>query len=175
MRIRAKNERNGSIVYEKDFGFLDDAETTTLPHDAMMRLASVSKPITATAIRTLIADGALALDDRVFEIGQPEAGILDLAPFPLLGDARLGDVTVEHLLHHEGGWDRDAVGDLTYREVPTSEEMGVPSPPGREHTVRWILGHPLQNTPETTYAYSNIGFLVLGLIVPLICSSALSR
>ena len=50
MRIRAKNERNGSIVYEKDFGFLDDAETTTLPHDAMMRLASVSKPITATGL-----------------------------------------------------------------------------------------------------------------------------
>ena len=157
--------RGGSIVYEKGFGFLDDAETASLPDDAMMRLASVSKPITAAAIRRLISDGALGLDDRVFEVGQPEPGILDLAPFPSLGDARLGDVTVEHLLLHEGGWDRDIAGDLTYREVLVSEEMGVASPPGRERTVRWILGHPLEHAPGSTYAYSNIGFLVLGLIV----------
>ena len=61
--------RNGSIIYEKGFGFLYDTDTTPLPDDAMMRLASVSKPITAAAIRRLISDGALALDDRVFEVG----------------------------------------------------------------------------------------------------------
>src|SRR5690606_35302102 len=78
---------------------------------------------------------------------------------------RLADVTVRHLLMHQGGWNRDLVGDLTYREVTIAAAMGVSSPPGRWNTVRYILGRPLEHTPGTVTAYSNIGCLVLGLIV----------
>ena len=42
--------------------------------------------------------------------------------------------------------------------------MGVPSPPGRDLTLNWILGEPLQHNPGTTYAYSNIGYMALGMI-----------
>jgi len=48
--------RNGDIVFERGFGWKDVQRQVALPPDAMMRLASVSKPITAAAIRALVVD-----------------------------------------------------------------------------------------------------------------------
>lgn len=156
---------DGVVVYERALGWSDEQRSISLDPDALMRIASVSKPITAAAIRELIDDGVLSINSRAFDLGQPGGGVLPIDPFPSLGDARLGDVTIDHLLQHRGGWDRDAVGDLTYREVLIANAMGIPSPPGRSNTLRYILGQPLQVDPGAEYHYSNIGYLTLGLIV----------
>ena len=156
---------DGVVVYERAFGWSDEQRSISLDPDALMRIASVSKPITAAAIRELIDDGVLSINSRAFDLGQPGGGVLPIDPFPSLGDARLGEVTIDHLLQHRGGWDRDAVGDLTYREVLIANAMGIPSPPGRSNTLRYILGQPLQADPGAEYHYSNIGYLTLGLIV----------
>ena len=130
-----------------------------------MRIASVSKPITAAAVRELIAEGEFTLDSHVFDVGQTNGGLLALEPFPSLGDPRIADITVRHLLEHKGGWDRAIAGDLTYMELAIASAMGIDSPPGRENTLRFILGKPLQHDPGTKSAYSNIGMLALGLVV----------
>ena len=157
--------KNNRIVYEKSFGWKDEAQQTVLPQDVMMRLASVTKPITGAAIRKLENEELLDLDDYVFDFGQPEGGILSLEPFRSLGDTLLSQVTVRHLLIHRGGWDRDVVGDLAFREIRIAEAMEVPSPPGRVNTARYVLGQPLQLQPGSERAYSNIGYLMLGLVV----------
>ena len=157
--------KDGEVVAAGGVGFMDAERRVPIRQDVMMRLASVSKPITAAAIRTLANDGKLALDDRAFELGQSDGGLLELDPFPQLGDSRLAEVTVLQLLQHRGGWDRGTAGDLTYREIEIARAMSISSPPGRENTVRYILGQPLQFAPGSQRVYSNIGYLVLGLIV----------
>lgn len=157
--------RNGDIIYEGAAGFMDPGRRVPVASDVMMRIASVTKPITAAAIRKLAADGKLALGDRVFDMGQAGGGLLSLEPFPRPGDPALGQITVEHLLRHRAGWDRDIAPDWVFREIAIAAEMSVRSPPGRENMVRYILGQPLQFRPGTRRAYSNIGYLVLGLIV----------
>jgi CubicO group peptidase (beta-lactamase class C family) len=131
-----------------------------------MRLASVTKPLTAASIRKLIGQGKFTLNSRVFSVDEPGTGLLDHTVFGGTYDARLKNITVNHLLQHTGGWDRDAPGidDLTYKERTIASQMGVPSPPGRDLTLNWILGEPLQHDPGTTYAYSNIGYMALGMI-----------
>ena len=156
---------DGIVVYERSFGWSDEHRSVPLEPDALMRIASVSKPITAAAIRELIDDGLLSLDDYAFDLGQPVGGVLPIDPFPSLGDPRLEQITIDHLLQHRGGWDRGTAGDLTYREIVIANTMGIPSPPGRTNTMRYILGQPLQSDPGSQYNYSNIGFLTLGLIV----------
>lgn len=157
--------RNGVVVYERGFGWQDQERTQIVPHDALMRLASVTKPFTATAIRTLIDAGVISLTSRAFDVGQPGGGILDIEPFPSLGDARIGDITVNHLLQHRAGWNRNTVGDFDFCDYAAAAAMGQPMPISRVERMRFILGQPLQFTPGTQYAYSNIGYDALGLIV----------
>ncbi|MGJ8724327.1 MAG: serine hydrolase domain-containing protein [Roseibacillus sp.] len=156
--------RNGTIVFHHTYGWQDLEQQKPIRPDALFRVASITKPFTAAAIRNLIEDGLLSLDTKVFSLGTPGVGILDYVPFGT-PDARLGDITIDHLLRHYGGWDRGVAGDLTYMDRAIAAAMDVPSPPGRENTVRYIMGQPLQNEPGSTYAYSNIGYLLLGLIV----------
>jgi len=157
--------KDGDVVYEGVSGFMDAGHNMSIVSNVMMRIASVSKPVTAAAIRQLAADGLLALDAQAFDLGQPEGGLLTLQPFPSLGDSGLMKVTVEHLLLHEAGWDRDSAADWVFREIEIAGAMSVPNPPGRENTVRYVLGQPLQFDPGSETVYSNVGYLVLGLII----------
>ncbi len=155
--------KDGQIVYLRGFGWQDAG--VPMPENAMVRVASITKMVTAAATRQLIDDGDFALSTKAFNLNQPGGGLLPYLPFPSLGDQRLKDVTVDHLLRHRGGWNRDAVGDVTYKELEIAGDMNVTSPPGRVNTIRWILGQPLQFTPGTQTNYSNVGSLALGLII----------
>ena len=157
--------KDGVIVYLRGFGWQNRNHTVTLPENAMMRLASVTKPVTAAGIRKLTTWGTIGLFDYAFSLGQITPGILAYDAFPSLGDDRLRDITVAQLLAHRGGWDRAVAGDLTYKEIEIAADMGVASPPGRIRTVRWIMGQSLQEDPGAEYHYSNIGYLLLGLIL----------
>ena len=158
--------KDDTVVYRRAFGWQDEERDIPLRPDCVMRVASVTKPFTAAAIRHLVSSGAISLDSRVFSGRNPESGILDYDAFGTR-DVRLTDITVDHLLQHRGGWDRDAPGipDHTYQEKQIADEMGIDSPPSRINIVRWIMGKPLQFDPGADTAYSNIGFLLLGLIV----------
>ena len=158
--------KDDTVLYRRAFGWQDEERNIPLRPDSVMRVASVTKPFTAAAIRHLVSSSAISLDSQVFSGRNSESGILDYNAFGTR-DIRLTDITVNHLLQHRGGWDRDAPGipDHTYQELQIADEMGIASPPSRVNIVRWIMGQPLQFDPGTDTAYSNIGFLLLGLIV----------
>ena len=156
--------RNGKEVFNRAYGWQDETHTKPLQPDVLMRVASVTKPFTAAAIHQLVAQGKLSLTTNVFNLGQPGGGVLTLQPFGT-PDARLKDITILHCLRHRGGWDRTVAGDLTYFEIKAARAMNVPSPPGRENLVRFIMGQPLQSDPGGKEAYSNIGYLLLGLVI----------
>ncbi|MCH2132126.1 MAG: serine hydrolase [Phycisphaerales bacterium] len=160
--------KDGVVVYQRFFGWQDQARTEPLLSDTMMRVASVTKPHTAACIRALIADGVIQLNDNVFDVGQPGGGLLDIEPFDGLGHPQLANVTVDHCLRHRGGWNRNStygVGDLTYKEIEIKTALGQDAPPTPEQVCSWVLSQPLQHNPGATRAYSNVGFMVLGLIV----------
>jgi CubicO group peptidase (beta-lactamase class C family) len=156
---------NHELIYERGIGYSDAAHSVPMQESALMRLASVSKPVTASAIQELIKDGKLDLNAKVFNING-NGGILNITPYNgVLGDSRLRDITVNELLQHEGGWNRDTAGDLAFKDVQIASKMGLPSPPGIANTARYILSQPLQFTPGTASNYSNIGYMFLGMVV----------
>jgi CubicO group peptidase (beta-lactamase class C family) len=156
---------NHQVIYERGIGYSDAARTAPMQETALMRLASVSKPVTASAIQQLAKDGKLDLNAKVFNLNG-NGGILNITPYNgTLGDSRLRDITVQELLEHKGGWNRDTAGDLAFRDVQIATAMGLSSPPGIDNTARYILSQPLQFTPGTASNYSNIGFMFLGMVV----------
>jgi len=157
--------KNSQVVYEKAFGWKDSEHTQILPQNAMMRLASVSKPITAAAIRKLIGAGKLDLTAPAFDLDGSGIGVLEINPFPVLGDTLFKRITVEDLLLHSGGWDRESDKDWVFHEIEIASELDVSSPPTQAQMISFLLGKELQFSPGSNHVYSNVGYLVLGKIV----------
>ena len=109
-------------------------------------MASVSKPFVATAIVQLWEAGRLELDAPV---------ITYLRYFALAGgDYR--QITIRQLLSHTGG-------------VPDTDSYDWHAPEyddgALERYVRSIAGEEMVHTPGAAYAYSNIGYEVLGDVI----------
>jgi N-acyl-D-amino-acid deacylase len=91
---------------------------------------------------------------------------LRLEPLPgKKSDPRLPRITVRHLLHHTGGWDRDQSGDPMFMSEKIARANGQ-APPANQHAIiRYMLGQPLDFDPGSRFAYSNFGYCVLGRII----------
>src|SRR6478609_6590181 len=59
---------NHKVIYERGIGYSNAANTVPMQETALMRLASVSKPVTASAIYQLAKDGKLDLNAKVFNL-----------------------------------------------------------------------------------------------------------
>jgi len=157
--------RNGTIVYERAFGWRDFLLREPMTLDTMVRVGSNSKPVTRAAIRKLESMGLLAMTDNVFDLGQVGGGRLGITPFGTV-DSRLQMITIQHLFDHKGGWDRAISGDVLGEGLKISSDLGVGMHPDKLDVVRWVSGQvPLDHDPGTTYAYSNYGYMLLGMII----------
>ena len=152
--------KNGKLVFAKGYGLADIEAQQPAHPDALFRIASLSKQLTAFAILTLVEVGKLGLDDQAFAI----LGDLQPAPGATL-NPQLAAITIRNLLNHTGGWNRDSTFDPMFDPFAIASALGVPAPPSCSDIVRYMLGKPLQYTPGTTYEYSNFGYCVLGRII----------
>ncbi|MEM7144641.1 MAG: serine hydrolase [Verrucomicrobiota bacterium] len=152
--------KDGKILYDKAFGFQDADLKDPLQPGTIMRLASVSKPVTAAALNHLIAAGDLKPDDLVFDKLE-----LDSVASSNL-DPRWKEITVDHLRYHMGGCDRDISGDPMARlpEIANEQNVDVDKIEFSD-LLNYMLEQPLDFTPGEREAYSNFGY---NLIVHLI-------
>lgn len=149
--------RNDSLVYAKGYGIADEGEA--MQPGTVMRIASVSKLITAVAVMKLCEDGLMSLQDTVFG----DRGILDdqLYREAVAGREAFGKITVEHLLRHQGGFYRDPMFGMQV----LMQECGLDRPLDHDQTVRLGLRGRLRFEPGTWQRYSNFGYLLLSDIV----------
>lgn len=153
---------NGKLVYVKSYGMADTENDIPVENTSLFRIASVSKPITGVTIMHLFENGLLSLDDKVFG----EKGILGTKFGNKAYSEQLKSVTVKHLLHHTaGGW--------SIENPDRTDPMFTNPNMNKEELLSWTLdNYPLENTPGSTYAYSNFGYFVLGRIVEEVSSKS---
>lgn len=151
--------KDGQLLYSRGFGWSDGIRTKSTQPDALMRLAGVSKSITAAAVKNAIRDKKLSYDTKAIEfIGmKPAAG--------KAADARLQNITVRHLLEHQGGWDRTKTFDPVFSHSKIQSELRLPGQPTSRDVLRYMLSEPLQFNPGEKTIYSNFGYLVLGRVL----------
>jgi N-acyl-D-amino-acid deacylase len=155
--------RDGRLIYARGFGYADAENKTPVQPDALFRIASVSKPITAAAIMKLVEEGRLDVDDPVAPF------IAHLAPAPgATVDPRWDQITIRHLLNHAGGWDRmkpNGGFDPIDRPWTAATAVGAAAPASPETLIRYMKGIPLDFTPGEKFAYSNFGYIILGRVI----------
>jgi N-acyl-D-amino-acid deacylase len=153
--------RDGKLVYSRGFGYADLQRTQPVQPDSLFRIASVSKPLTAVAVLQLVERGKLKLSDKVFDVLELKEPKGKAAKF----DPRWHKVTIQHLLHHTGGWDRDKSFDPMFENDQICKQLKVQSPARQADIIRFMLRQPLDFEPGARDAYSNFGYCLLGRVI----------
>jgi len=168
--------RNGKVVYNNTWGLSDRESNTAMERDAIFRIYSMSKPVTAVALMMLYEEGRFFLNDPVAKY-LPELANLRVAVATADGDAGVvsdGTVseavgaaeesasgatraparqpTIRDLLRHTAGFTYGIFGDTevdrAYREAALFEQPSI------EEFVRTLGTLPLQYEPGTRWHYS---------------------
>ncbi len=173
-------EQGGTLLFEGSYGWLNPAsQTRPTPADAVFDLASLTKLFTTTAFLRLVADDQVAIDQTVAEI-VPEFGgqriiggtedPLSKRPLPAVPEwsgaiVDANTVTFRHLLTHTSGlpaWrslyrmcGAPPVFPLDDAEIARRQQCALDA----------IVGFPFVAPPGLSYAYSDIGLILLGMAV----------
>lgn len=139
------------VRWRQAFGRLTYADAAPPCHlETIFDLASLTKVIATTPLAMIhVAAGRLALDTRVTEV------------LPGWADAGRRDVTVRHLLDHSSG--------LPAR-IPAWQQVT-----GRTAFARVMAETPLDRPPGTASVYSDVGFILLGLVLEKIGAAPLDE
>jgi CubicO group peptidase (beta-lactamase class C family) len=144
--------QDGKTVFARGYGVRDLRSHDRIGPDTCFRLASVTKQFTATAAMLLVREGKLRYEDKLTDV---------FPAFPAYG----GAVTIRQLLTHTSG-------------LPDYETLMAAAEKGRAPI--WTADRQIHDDevlallrgetrgrfePGTSWAYSNSGYVVLGLVV----------
>ena len=151
--------RSGEIVITAGYGYADLENRIPVSTDSMFHVASLSKTVTATAIVQLAMRGILDLD-------VPVTQYLD---FPLVHPFHPDvAITIRQLLMHTSGISDEMAYEIDFRVRGRDAKMSLESlvrgyliPGGQFYKRDKVF---LTTAPGAAWAYSNIGYGLLGYI-----------
>ena len=133
---------NGALVWENGYGLADLENFVPAKAGTVYRLASVSKPITATAIMQLYERGKIDLDAPI----QKYCPAFPQKPWP---------ITTRELLGHLGG----------IRWYQGDEMLSTRRYDNMTDSLKIFANDPLLAQPGTAFNYTTYGYTVLGCVL----------
>jgi D-alanyl-D-alanine carboxypeptidase len=136
----------------KTYGVTDVLTKKAIENDHQFRIASVTKPITAVAIMTLVEKGKLSLSEPIATF---------FKDFP-----NGNKITIYHLLSHTSG-----IPNWWEGEMPADEPKDFPmckSP----HLYLQKMKNTSFFEPGTKHCYSNSGYVLLGEIIEIVSGTS---
>ncbi len=137
------------VLFERGYGVTDLRSACAINTNTNFRLASCTKQFTAMAIMLLVHDGKLRYESRLTDV---------FPDFPEYGRA----ITIRNLLNHTSGLqDYEDLMPTPDPAVPVEQvqinDAGVLDLLKRQRSTKFASG--------TKWAYSNSGYVLLGLVV----------
>lgn len=188
--------RKGKVVHYEALGLMDISSKKPMTRDAIFRMYSMTKPITAVAVLMLYEEGRLMLDDQVSKYIPAFANPVVIVSQPPRGKARYWppgriytepasrEITVRDLLTHTAGLASPRltpiafVGDLSGAikgSLFFPHEDGTASPRiSIRETVEKLARIPLSFHPGTCWQYGH-EYDVLGVLVEIISGKPLEE
>ncbi len=163
-------EKDGEVVFFETWGKRDRESDLPMTKDTVVRMFSMTKPITSVGVLSLVEEGKLALTDPVSK-HLPELGALDvLSDGERVPSTR--EVTIQDLLTHTSGltygFFADHRVDALYREAQTHRA------PDLAALMGLLAKLPLKFQPgeRWNYGYSTD---VLGRVIEVVSGRALDQ
>ncbi len=132
--------KDGKVIRSEGFGFANVELQVPVKPETIFQSGSVGKQFTATAVMMLVEERKIGLDDPLTKY------FTDAPP-------AWKDVTVRELLSHTAGFG-DYPKNFDYRKDWTEAEE-----------LKLIESIPLAYRPGTNWAYSNFGYVTLGILI----------
>ena len=136
--------KDGKTILRKAYGLADVAKGVAMQPETVMRLGSITKQFTSTAILMLAEEGKLSLSDPITKF---------LPDYPTRGKT----ITIEHLLTHTSG-----IANYNAKRAWRSQAAEVI---GVGPMIESFKNDPADFDPGTQYAYTNSGYFLLGAII----------
>jgi CubicO group peptidase (beta-lactamase class C family) len=167
--------RRGELVHSHVCGQMDVARGKAMREDAIFRIYSMTKPITAVALMMLVEEGKIGLDDAVADHipSWKNLGVYASGVATLLASAPPGFITtppdrpmkvVDLVTHTSGltyGFMMRTSVDAAYRRLKINDFQ---TPGGLETMMEQLSTLPLEFSPGTAWNYS-VSIDVMGYLV----------
>ncbi|HEX3322460.1 MAG TPA: serine hydrolase domain-containing protein [Terriglobales bacterium] len=132
--------QDGKVVRSQGYGFSNVELQVPVKPETIFQSGSVGKQFTATGVMMLVEEGKVGLEDLLTKY------------FPDAPDTWKA-VTVRNLLSHTGGF-TDYPETFDFRKDYSEDDI-----------LKIIEGIPLAYPPGTKWAYSNLGYATLGILI----------
>lgn len=132
--------KDGQIVLAKGYGLANVEHQVPAKAETVFQSGSMGKQFTSMAVMMLVEEGKLSLSDSITKYF-PES------------PASWKSITVRHLLTHTAGT-TDYPRDFDFRRDYTEDEL-----------LKRAQAVPLAFQPGEEWAYSNLGYVLLGLLI----------
>jgi CubicO group peptidase (beta-lactamase class C family) len=153
--------QDDSLEVLKAYGFSSLQQEARVELNTTFELASLTKQFTASAILKLDQDGKLQLNDYLHQY------------FPECPDA-WREIRIKHLLWHISGlpgmFPHDQFTEMSftgYAQMSAEELDGMmqSNMVTKEVSIKSIITDQLDTAPGTAYNYSDVGYLLLGIVI----------
>jgi CubicO group peptidase (beta-lactamase class C family) len=161
--------RNGKIVDWAAYGYRDLGRRHKLERDAIFRIYSMTKTVTAVAVLSLMEEGKLGLEDpvasylpefarmRVFDSGTANEPVTRAAS---------GPITIRQLLSHTPGF--AVYGKPTDAVNVLFERAALSSAPDLKEYVARLARLPLAHDPGAQFHYDGVPIQVAARLVEVV-------
>ncbi|MEX0937940.1 MAG: serine hydrolase domain-containing protein [Pirellulales bacterium] len=138
--------RGEKVLWEEAFGWADRENQVPATIRTAYCIGSTTKPVTATAVMTLVGKGELSLDQPINEF------LLDTPVESYVGSAN--DATLRRMLHHTSG-------------LPGHWQTYFPEETASRPSLEALIDRyaKIMIPPAEQFHYSNLGYALLGEIV----------
>jgi CubicO group peptidase (beta-lactamase class C family) len=161
--------RRGRLAHFEATGLVDLEARRPMPRDAIFRLASMTKPVTVTAVMMLFEEGHFLLDDPVADFlpdfAQTRVFVQETAEGLETADLER-PITIRHLLMHTSGLTYGFYPDEPVSRLYAREQIGRPDEPLAAF-VRHVAALPLAHQPGARWTYG-VSHDVLGRLVEVV-------
>jgi D-alanyl-D-alanine carboxypeptidase len=173
--LYGENASEGITIHE-GIGIVG-RDDTPIDEAYQYNVASITKPVVATIILQLVEEGRLQLDYPVDEYLAHVDHLRFKKLYVLDGESHAGEITIDHLLQHRSG-----IGDI-FIDTAARFNLSVLLHPQRQYSPEMIMerffSYGLNRAPHFKpgegYYYSDINYVLLGLIVEQVTGDSLAH
>jgi len=148
-------------IFSEGYGVASEKNQIAVTEDTAFKIGSISKVFTALLVMKLVEDGKISLDKPV------DTYIKD---FSIQKKSNSNYPTVRQLLSHHGGMPGDILNGFEFSPSPPPmydrKFLEIPTLLKNEH---------MSETPGKVFAYSNISFGLLGVLVERMSGKTLNE